>query len=182
MPITVNNNLAYPYVKAIFAIAREQNNFHLWEQLLNLCAAAVQVAPQLFSTNHTANKQQQLKILLSICTAASLDVFQTAINLLKILIDKKQLLLLPKITKLFKELYAKYQQLLILKVICATELDEQQKQALKKSLEIRLKSQLQLNYEIDAALIGGIKIYFDNEVIDLSISGQLQRLKAMINY
>lgn len=177
MSININNNSAYSYVKAIFAIAAEKNNFLAWEQLLKLWATTIQLSSQLFSTNYIVDKQKQLALLLSICTAVHIDTFEAATNLLRILIVKKQLLLLPKIAELYLMLYAKHQKTLILKVVCVAELSEEQKQKLKTSLEMRLKSQLQLSYEIDANLIGGMKIYFDDQIIDLSVSGQLQRLK-----
>lgn len=171
------NNLAYPYVKAIFAIAVEKNNLQAWQQLLKLWTIMVQVSPQFFATNHVIRKEKQLELFLNICTATSVNVFQAALNLLKILIEKQQLPLLPRISTLYQKLCAKHEQILIVRVVCATELEEQQKQALKASLETRLKSQLQMSYEIDANLISGMKIYFDDQVIDLSISGQLQRLR-----
>lgn len=179
MPI--NNNLAYPYVKAIFTLAAENNDFQTWEKLLTIWASTVQMFPHLFSTNQIISKPKQLELLLSVCAAVSVDTSEVTRNLLKLLVAKKQLLLLPKIAMLYQKSCAKHKQILILKVICATELSEAQKRNLKTRLEIRLKSQLQLSYQIDPNLIGGIKIYFSDQVIDLSISGQLQRLKAIIN-
>ena len=44
----------------------------------------------------------------------------------------------------------------------------------------RLKAEINISTEIDKTLIGGLKISYDDQVIDLSIKNKLEKLKIQL--
>ncbi|MBO7554911.1 MAG: ATP synthase F1 subunit delta, partial [Neisseriaceae bacterium] len=47
-------------------------------------------------------------------------------------------------------------------------------------LENRLDTKLQVRVEVDPALIGGVKIEFGDQVLDMSVQNKLNALKAAV--
>ena len=150
----MNNHDARPYCKAIFALALREQNFLEWQEALNELAL---------------NKFD-----------AVIVKFSPAINLLNILLQNNKLDLLPYIAINFKELVLNYQNIAAVKVVTAIELNNAQKEQLKKALEERYKAKILLNCEIDNTLIGGVVIYIRDQVIDGSIKTALHCLKQSL--
>lgn len=67
-------------------------------------------------------------------------------------------------------------------VICysAMELSDKQKDKLTKTLEIRLKSMVSIHYLIDTTLIGGLKLFVDDHLIDGSVKTNNMTLKKQV--
>ena len=88
--------------------------------------------------------------------------------------------LLTDISKNFKELVAKEKNLKNITVASSYRIDKEQLKQIEAALKKRMKAEVSIVTEIDKSLIGGLKISYDDQVIDLSIKNKLEKLKAQL--
>lgn len=170
--------IARPYAKAIFEIAKEQKKLQEWLgilQDLSLIAEDRRVCSFLLDPRVDWQNRSQLFIDIS---SKFLD--KAADNLIKILAKNRRLILLPLISKMYNELYAKEKNIVYADVYTIDELSTGKKQKIKAMLEKKLKSKIELNHQKDETLIGGMKIKIGDKVIDASIRGQLEKFKRFL--
>ena len=88
--------------------------------------------------------------------------------------------LLTDISKNFKELVAKEKNLKNITVASSYRIDKEQLKQIEAALKKRMKAEVSVVTEIDKSLIGGLKISYDDQVIDLSIKNKLEKLKTQL--
>ena len=88
--------------------------------------------------------------------------------------------LLNDISKNFKELVAKEKNLKNITVASSYRIDKEQLKQIEAALKKRMKAEVSIVTEIDKSLIGGLKISYDDQVIDLSIKNKLEKLKTQL--
>ncbi len=101
-------------------------------------------------------------------------------NFLHLLISKKRFSLLGGILKKVKEIADKEKGFLSGTVVSSINLDEPQKNSLKIALENVCKNKLNITYKVDPQIIGGIIFNCDGKIIDYSIKGRLEKMKAQM--
>ena len=84
------------------------------------------------------------------------------------------------ISKNFKELVAKEKNLKNITVASSYRIDKEQLTQIEAALKKRMKAEVSIVTEIDKSLIGGLKISYDDQVIDLSIKNKLEKLKTQL--
>ena len=84
------------------------------------------------------------------------------------------------ISKNFKELVAKEKNLKNITVASSYRIDKEQLKQIEAALKKRMKAEVSIVTEIDKSLIGGLKISYDDQVIDLSIKNKLEKLKTQL--
>ena len=84
------------------------------------------------------------------------------------------------ISKNFKELVAKEKNLKNITVASSYRIDKDQLNQTEEALKKRMKAEVSIATEIDKSLIGGLKISYDDQVIDLSIKNKLEKLKTQL--
>ena len=88
--------------------------------------------------------------------------------------------LLTDISINFKELVAKEKNLKNITVASSYKIDKEQLKQIEAALKKRMKAEVSIVTEIDKSLIGGLKISYDDQVIDLSIKNKLEKLKTQL--
>ena len=82
----------------------------------------------------------------------------------------------------FDELYSRYSNSVVVKVESASPLTEIQLENLKEKLKNELElDKVEINNLVDESLIGGLKITYNNKVVDASIKARLNALKSKIS-
>ena len=84
---------------------------------------------------------------------------------------------LRNISKFFESMYKKERNVLEVEGVVAHQMSDSQIQSLKDSLDEILGKETTLSIEVDASLIGGIRLRIDNTFLDASIQNQLQTLQ-----
>lgn len=108
----------------------------------------------------------------------SLD--QSLLHFLYVLIDNKRINLIQEIYTIFYELYKSYLQVMEVEAITSEALTETQIEAITNNLSQKYRRKVVLSNVIDRSIIGGIRIVTDHEIIDHSISKQLENLKSFL--
>lgn len=166
--------IARPYAKACFEIALQSHALVKWEIFLSAAAYVTsepEVRHMLFNPASVPEKMAQFFI--EVCKAYVFDEAQAFIQLLA---SNKRLLLLSDIKDLFLQYKAQHEQMVEVNIFSPYPLSEEDKSTLSKVLEKRLQKKVNLNYEVDENLIGGLVIKAGDWVVDGSIRGKLKQL------
>ena len=79
-------------------------------------------------------------------------------------------------------MYSRYSNSVVVKVESASPLTEIQLENLKEKLKNELElDKVEINNLVDESLIGGLKITYNNKVVDASIKARLNALKSKIS-
>lgn len=169
--------IARPYAHAVFDIALDQNKLKEWSDTLKTLAIIAQDKEmQLVLANPLISKEQLLNLFESI--TGKLD--QHVINLLSDLADRKRLTLLPSISKIYEKCLAERERTVDVRVVSAFPIDDARLKRLQAALQNYLKRKVNMRLIVDRELIGGAKIYADDQVIDGSLRGKLNRLSERL--
>ena len=169
--------IARPYAKAVFALAKAANKLSNWSELLN-CLASIARDHQVRAllTDPRISWLQRSTLFADICRPMLDTLDKQGENFLQILALNRRLALLPEIAEFYTALLAKQQDIVKTKIVSALPLAKQQQDKLQRALGKRLQRQIEPQYEIDEALIGGVIIRIGDRVIDGSIRGKLEKL------
>ncbi len=94
-----------------------------------------------------------------------------------VLLEEKRYSLLAAIVERVKELLDDRQGILRAKVLSAQPLSEEQQKKTQRILSARYGKTVQASFQINPALLGGLKIYCNGEMIDGSLQRQLNCLQ-----
>ena len=171
-------SIARPYAKAAFSSAIENDNLDVWSVLLGQTALLVKEKPmQALLKDRRLDKMVAYECLLAACKPL---VFQEGKNFLKLLALYQRLLVLPEIERLFASYKAEKTNRVTAQAISAVSLTKIEEQTLANALERRLQREIKLDYSVDDYLLGGLVIRIGDLVIDSSVRGKLERLRATL--
>jgi F-type H+-transporting ATPase subunit delta len=97
-----------------------------------------------------------------------------------LLVENNRLTLLPEIREQLPHLWNEEHGIVTFEVSSVIPLSPSQKDRLEEKLNSLEKRSITLEYRIDPSLIGGLSIRTGNIVYDVSIQGDLERLKQKI--
>ena len=177
---------ARPYAAAAFEAAKTANELSLWSNALKqLSLAVADIAFQSAAKNPLCTKKQLADILIgcfhTVCGDGSQNGQQEIENFIRLLANNKRLVLLPGIATLFEEAVAKESGYLSLVVTSAYEMDADQKKHTQTQLTEKLKSKLNIVFNVDKNIIGGLLVRSGNWVLDDTVKGKLRRLKSALS-
>lgn len=171
---------ARPYARAAFAIASENNEVEQWTNMLNIFAAVVHdTKMNTLLDNPRLSWQQEAELIETVCEGQLNDHGK---NFIKLLAQQGRLELLADITVLFQTYNAEATSTVQAELISAQQVEDDQIDAIAKSLSNRLGKKVTLTTRIDESLIGGAIIAAGDMVIDGSLRGRLDKLStALVN-
>lgn len=109
-----------------------------------------------------------------------LSVGPVAQNTVKLLAQRRRLLVLPYLTRALARLTDERAGVVRATVTTATSLPEPYYARLKEQLEVSLGKKVVLDRQIDPALIGGVVTRIGDRVIDGSLRARLQRMRQTL--
>lgn len=101
-------------------------------------------------------------------------------NLLRLLSKRKQSKLIKELPEAFKKAWLKQKGQLEVKVTLPYKPDDQDKLKIVRLLSEALKKEVIVSIEIDEEILGGMKIEFENYIIDGTVQKNLELLKTAI--
>ncbi len=174
----MTKNLHLKLGKLLFALA--EKNHSLEETFLQL-----KILNKLF-----ADKKLQFKVkylnrievkILSQFAKEDLQLNELMKNLLVILWKSKLIDLLPKILEIFKKNYFSKVKISEMELIIARQFSEQEMENIIKKLKAKTEKKLEISIKISDNLIGGIQIFNNGKLTDLSIKARLTQLKQVLS-
>lgn len=168
--------IARPYAEALFKAAGAGAP-SLKAPMAALAAVAADPALRQFADNPKAQPSQVVDVVANVA-GGSLDA--KVANLLRAVVENGRLEALPEISAQFAALVNAQSGVADATIWSAFPIDAAQLADLTSVLEKRFGRKLNPTVEIDAALIGGIRVVVGDEVLDTSVKSRLEQMKAAL--
>ncbi len=170
--------LARPYARAVFAVARAQENLDAWHEVLqSLAAISVEprVSAMLQDPARTAERRAEVVAgLVDGNAPAGLS------NFLSVMASNHRLSLLPEVALQFAELKAQQEATVEVAVTSARDVTDDEAARLADAIARKLSRTVTLTTQTDPALLGGAVIRAGDLVIDGSVRGRLNKLSGAL--
>ncbi|HRI43002.1 MAG TPA: ATP synthase F1 subunit delta [Fimbriimonadaceae bacterium] len=172
----MDTRVAKRYARALFAAALEENNLGGVEDDINGIAAALLAKPDfrqfLFSPVTAADEKLQM-----VERVFSDRVTALTMSLLRLLLDKRRIEEFEFIRQEFIAMRRRHDRIVYAVFTSARPLDDEARTSLVAKLERSLGKRVEAEYEIEPRLLGGVKVQYDNFVLDGTVRGSLDRMR-----
>jgi len=101
-------------------------------------------------------------------------------HFIKYLNAKNRIGLLDRICRAYEDIYQKYKGIVEVTITSAMPLNKHQVHEITNHLKERLNKSIQLQLDVDPALIGGIKLQKYDMILDYSFKTQLEKFRAQV--
>lgn len=165
------------YAEAAFEVESEANAVDAWHDDLRR-AAAIASDEKLarILENPAIDEKRRRDALEGALGVAAKGV----LNLSLLLLERRRLELLPAVAEHFHRLVNARDGIVEGVVTSAAPLDETDVQELRTKLEPIAGGSLELDYRVDPALLGGVVVRLGDRLLDGSVRGRLERLRARL--
>ena len=167
------------YSEALFAVAKEKDEAEVFSESLSFLKELItensEYTEFLFCTALPLSER-----LSAIDEAFEGKMPEEILSCLKILTENGRIRELPLLIDEFFSLKRDFENTKTVKVASSVALSNEQKDKLIKNLEKKYQAKIHAEYMVDESLIGGIKITFEDILIDGSIEKRLKDLKEVI--
>lgn len=175
--------IARVYAKAIFDLSVKQNKINQWASMLEVFSKITEntlLQSLCFSIRDTKKLSEILIVLFEDYSKNKLDLFGG--NFIYIIVKNKRTLLLPIIFKEFNNLYNDYMRFIIIEVISARKLNDNQLRTIVEIMTDRLSKTVKIVCRINKNILAGIIIKIGNTIIDGSLTGRILRLGNILRF
>ncbi len=170
---------ARPYAKALFTKAKQDNRIAavlLWLEPMALVVENKTVA-KLLSDPHAGPDK-----IIDVCMQVLGEkLAEGDKNFLRLLAENKRVALVPAILVLYQQLQLAELNKVAIDVTSSVPLTAAQTVLLQKALEQKHRGPVDLSYQVDSSLLGGMVLRSKDQVIDGSVKSQLHQLSQSIN-
>lgn len=167
-----------PYAEAIFEIANKDKALDDWsENLVQIAEAMADNYVKALINSPDLSQKKKTEVFNSLFEG---EILKKTATFIQVLGQANRLNLLPSIFEAFKSLVAIERNEKSVVVASSYNLDEDQLDKIKEALQKRTGATINLTTAVDKTLIGGIKISYEDQVIDLSLKNKLEALKAQL--
>jgi F-type H+-transporting ATPase subunit delta len=170
--------IARPYAQAVFRLARESSSLPLWSDRLQRLALIAQDADMASVMDNPKFSAAQLAELFLSLSGEGAD--QSLGSFIGLLAENERLTILPCIRELYEQLRSADEGIRDAQITSAFALDEQQLDNLTSQLEAHFGSRLRPHVEVDATLIGGVRVAVGDQFLDLSVRGKLETMATAL--
>lgn len=179
------NHAAYihSYAKAIFALARGENDLQKWLDILQTLSIVTQAAGVI---NICSSPQFSLAkrnyFLQQFCSAAQIKSSAEFRNLTYLLLANHHLALASQIFTTYQKMVDKHNAVITAEIVSAHPLNENMKQELTGNLLRRYACHnIKLQHTVQPKLLAGLLLRVQGEIIDASLHNQLHRLQKHLS-
>lgn len=172
------SQIARPYAKAVFQLAREQSTLPAWSDGLGQLAELVADDSVAALLGHP--RVEPATLVDALVPALGDGLGEQGRNFLAVLAEQGRLSALPDIKLQFDALRAEAERTVSVSITTADSVDAQRQSSFAEVIAKRLGREVKIDWATDVSLIGGAVIRAEDLVIDGSIRGELQRLQKQI--
>lgn len=168
------------YADALFDLAIEMNKTEDWQKQIEMVKGILEENPDFekLMTHPQVLKEERLTLA---SEAFDNKIDPEIVGLIRIIIEKDRYLEMNSIFDTFINRVKEHEGIGICYVSTAKELNESQKEAVvNKLLETTEYKAMEMHYDIDESLIGGMVIRIGDRVVDSSIRTKLEGLTRQL--
>jgi len=171
--MSTRETLSRPYARAAFELAKSSGAVADWSNKLAFAAAVAADAQASALISSPRIAPEQLKTLFMPQQEAADSAFALFIAQLS---GNRRIELLPEIAEQFAQLKRESERVLRVRVTTAVPLESAQASSIKAALKKRFDREIEIEANVDGAVLGGAVINAEGLVIDASVRGRLDRL------
>jgi F-type H+-transporting ATPase subunit delta len=177
--MTPTRSTARRYAEAAFEIAQRDDSMAAWLAALDVAEArfADPDATRLLA-NPAIPTEARERVLDRILGGL---VSGPPRNLMALLVRRGRFELLPAVGAEFRRLYRLREGIVEAFVTSAAPIDPSEVRALEERLAATAGARIELSLRVDPALIGGLQVRLGDRLIDGSVRGRLERLRASLS-
>ena len=170
--------IARPYAQAVFRLGKEGQSLAVWSERLQRLSAVAQ-DPEM--ANVIGNPKLSAKQVVDLFISLTGDVRDKELSsFISLLAENERFDVLPEIREIFEQLKSADEGVKEAVITSAYPLDDAQLAPLVKQLESHFGSHLQPRVEVDASLIGGVKVAVGDQILDASVRGKLDAMATAL--
>jgi F-type H+-transporting ATPase subunit delta len=176
--MAASRSSARRYAEAAFEIATADNTLDEWLRDLKLAADAIgQPSVERLLGNPAVAVAVRVK---AADDALGKRISDKALNLVRLLIRRGRVELLPQVAKRYEELYERHKGIVRATITSAAPLDDAELREIQARLSQMTGGTLRTDVSVDASLLGGVIVRIGDRMIDGSVRGRLERLRNRI--
>jgi F-type H+-transporting ATPase subunit delta len=163
------------YARAVFELAQDDRNLEQWSRRLGQVQALLadqRVAAVL--TNPTIPSERRMEVV----SDGAFD--PEAANLVKLLIEAGRIHEIGGIVDEFQDLADEAAGRVRATVTTAVELEERDRDRIAAQLSKQLGKEVTMRVQVDARILGGLKVQYGDRLIDASVATRLQQLRRRL--
>ncbi len=172
-------SVARRYAAALFGLAQKTGTVDTVDTDLTMVADAYRTARQFRAILSDPNLAEGVKKT-ALNGVFKNRISETTLSFLNLLVDKRRATLLPEIQREFDRLALQVQNIARATAVTAVPLKPAEVKSLSKSLEERTGKKIELTTEVDPSVLGGVLVRIGDNVIDGTVRGNLDRLRARL--
>ena len=163
------------YSRALFEVANETNELDKIENDVRNFQSLFNSSSEIknFIQNPTQSKNTQNNVINLL--SEKLDFSKNLKNFFLLLIEKRRIFFVKKISESFLRLCSKKRGEIKASLISSKELSPTELDQISKDLSKSMRSIIKLDYKVDKDLIGGLKLQLGSFMIDTSIKNKLKK-------
>ena len=168
------------YSRALFEVASESNELDKIEKDIKNFQTIFNSTSEVknFLQNPTQNIQSQIDAINLL--AEKLTFSKNLKNFFLLLIEKRRIFFVKKITESFLKLCSKKRGEVKASLISSKELSPKEINEIRVDLSKSMVSNLIFDYKVDEKLIGGLKLQLGSFMIDTSIKNKLNKYEKLM--
>ena len=170
--------IARPYAQAVFRLAKESKALPLWSARLQRLALVAQDPEMLRIIGNPRFSARQVADLFASLSGESGD--QELAAFIGLLAENERLVLLTQIQEIYEQLKSADEGVKEALITSAFPLNAIQLKNLMSLLEAHFGSRLHPQVEVDATLIGGVRVAVGDLFLDLSVRGKLEAMATAL--
>ena len=173
------SNIARPYARAVFELAKAGAAYSAWSEQLDMLAA-VAADPNVGDLfNNPRVSRRELALVFTDVCGDRLD--ENVKNLVRLLAQNRRLHALPAIAEQYEHLRAEAEQTVQAELESALPVSDTQQQRIVEALSQRMGRRVELTVKTNEELLGGAVVRAGDLVIDGSIRARLEKLATAIS-
>ena len=167
-----------PYGEAAFKLAVEDNNVESWSTQLDSLSTIVSDSQTIaVLSDPKIDNAMALKFLSNFLDDTDNKNF---LSFMSLLIETKRIIYMQEISEIFESLKFKHNNVRVVEVESACEVSSDQLDSLISLLKNKYQSEVKIKVSVNKALMAGLKIKSNNEVIDLTIKNRLDQMEQQL--
>jgi F-type H+-transporting ATPase subunit delta len=165
------------YAAAVFSLAAQENSQDAWAADLDRLAALLEVAlNEKALTSPAVPVSQKLAVI----AAEAPGLRPETNNLIRLLLHRERLELLPEIAQSYRELLNRARGIAVAHVTTAVPLDDATRAQLAARLTRYVGQQIEMQTSVDPSILGGVVVRVGDLLLDGSVRGRLEALRRRL--
>ncbi|WP_028975241.1 ATP synthase F1 subunit delta [Spirochaeta cellobiosiphila] len=168
------------YAQALYEVAAKQGVLENIQQDMDYIEEIVGSSEELHEFFHNT-KNYSLSDKKVLDTVFIPYVHELTANTIKLLKDNKRLSALPLLPKAYRDIDLMERNITEVTVESASPLDEETKKQILNTMKNKVQGDVLLKESLQPSIIGGVRIIWNNRMIDHSLKGRLKALKVQLS-